>query len=55
MNMSWAYGPPVDKQQAISVIRAAAERGVTFFNTAEVYGPYLNEEVVGDAHFTLVP
>lgn len=47
MNMSWAYGPPVDKQQAISVIRAAVERGVTFFDTAEVYGPYPNEEVVG--------
>jgi aryl-alcohol dehydrogenase-like predicted oxidoreductase len=49
MNMSWAYGPPVNKQQAITVIRAAAERGVTFFDTAEVYGPYLNEEVVGEA------
>lgn len=49
MNMSWAYGPPVDKQQAIAVIRAAMERGVTFFDTAEVYGPYLNEEIVGEA------
>jgi aryl-alcohol dehydrogenase-like predicted oxidoreductase len=49
MNMSWATGPAVDKQQAISVISAAVERGVTFFDTAEVYGPYLNEEVVGEA------
>ena len=49
MNMSFGYGPGVDKQQAISVIRAAAERGVTFFDTAEVYGPLTNEEVVGEA------
>jgi aryl-alcohol dehydrogenase-like predicted oxidoreductase len=49
MNMSFAYGPGVDKQQGISVIRAAVERGVTFFDTAEVYGPLTNEELVGEA------
>jgi aryl-alcohol dehydrogenase-like predicted oxidoreductase len=49
MNMSFGYGPAADKQQAISVIRAAVERGVTFFDTAEVYGPFTNEEVVGEA------
>ena len=52
MNMSFGYGPGVDKQQAISVIRAAVERGVTFFDTAEVYGPLTNEEVssAGELH-----
>jgi aryl-alcohol dehydrogenase-like predicted oxidoreductase len=49
MNFAWAYGPPVDRQQAIKVIRAAYERGVTFFDTAEVYGPFLSEEMVGEA------
>src|SRR6059058_711241 len=49
MGMSFGYGPAVDKQQGISVIRAAVERGVTFFDTAEVYGPYTNEELVGEA------
>jgi aryl-alcohol dehydrogenase-like predicted oxidoreductase len=49
MGMSFAYGPAVDKQQGISVIRAAVERGVTFFDTAEVYGPFTNEELVGEA------
>ena len=49
MGMSWSYGPPKDKQQMISLIRAAVERGVTFFDTAEVYGPYTNEELVGEA------
>jgi len=49
MGMSFGYGPAVDKQQGISVIRAAVERGVTFFDTAEVYGPYANEELVGEA------
>ena len=44
MNMSFAYGPAADKQQAIAVIRAAVERGVTLFDTAEVYGPLTNEE-----------
>jgi aryl-alcohol dehydrogenase-like predicted oxidoreductase len=49
MGMSFGYGPPADKQQAISVIRAAVERGVTFFDTAEAYGPFTNEELVGEA------
>src|SRR5256714_37556 len=49
MGMSTMYGPPKDKQQMISVIRAAAELGVTFFDTAEVYGPFTNEELVGEA------
>ncbi|HEY2121636.1 MAG TPA: aldo/keto reductase [Candidatus Acidoferrum sp.] len=52
MGMSFGYGPAGDKQEMISVIRAAVERGVTFFDTAEVYGPYTNEELVGEA---LVP
>jgi aryl-alcohol dehydrogenase-like predicted oxidoreductase len=49
MGMSFGYGPAGDKQQMISVIRAAVERGVTFFDTAEVYGPFTNEELVGEA------
>lgn len=49
MGMSFGYGPAADKQEAISVIRAAVERGVTFFDTAEVYGPLTNEELVGEA------
>ena len=49
MGMSFSYGPPMDRQQAISLIRAAVERGVTFFDTAEVYGPFTNEELVGEA------
>jgi aryl-alcohol dehydrogenase-like predicted oxidoreductase len=49
MGMSFGYGPPKDKQEMIGVIRKAFERGVTFFDTAEVYGPYLNEELVGEA------
>jgi aryl-alcohol dehydrogenase-like predicted oxidoreductase len=49
MGMSFSYGPPKDKQEMISVLRAAVERGVDFFDTAEVYGPYLNEELVGEA------
>jgi aryl-alcohol dehydrogenase-like predicted oxidoreductase len=49
MGLSFGYGPAVDKQQGISVIRAAVERGVTFFDTAEVYGPFTNEELVGEA------
>jgi len=51
MGMSFSYGPPKDKQEMTSVLRAAVERGVTFFDTAEVYGPYLNEELVGEALF----
>jgi aryl-alcohol dehydrogenase-like predicted oxidoreductase len=49
MGMSFSYGPPKDKQEMTSVLRAAVERGITFFDTAEVYGPYLNEEFVGEA------
>ena len=49
MGMSFGYGPPADKQEMISLIRAAVERGVTFFDTAEVYGPFTNEELVGEA------
>jgi aryl-alcohol dehydrogenase-like predicted oxidoreductase len=49
MGMSFGYGPPKDKQEMISLIRSAVERGVTFFDTAEVYGPFTNEELVGEA------
>ena len=49
MSMSSGYGPPGDQQQMIELIRAAVARGVTFFDTAEVYGPYTNEELVGEA------
>ncbi|MFN7928165.1 MAG: aldo/keto reductase [Blastocatellia bacterium] len=49
MGMSYGYGPAGDKQEMIGVIRAAVERGVTFFDTAEVYGPFTNEELVGEA------
>jgi aryl-alcohol dehydrogenase-like predicted oxidoreductase len=49
MGLSFGYGPAVDKQHGIAVIRAAYERGVTFFDTAEVYGPFVNEELVGEA------
>lgn len=49
MGLSFGYGPATDRKQAIELIRAAVSRGVTFFDTAEVYGPYINEEVVGEA------
>ena len=49
MGMSFGFGPPMDKKDGISLIRAAVERGVTFFDTAEVYGPFTNEELVGEA------
>ena len=49
MGMSFGYGPAADKQEMISLIRSAVERGVTFFDTAEVYGPFKNEELVGEA------
>ena len=49
MGMSFSYGPPKDKNEMIALLRAAVERGVTFFDTAEVYGPYINEELVGEA------
>jgi aryl-alcohol dehydrogenase-like predicted oxidoreductase len=49
MGLSYGYGPAVEKQQGISLIRAAVERGITFFDTAEAYGPFTNEELVGEA------
>jgi aryl-alcohol dehydrogenase-like predicted oxidoreductase len=49
MGMSMAYGPPADRREMVSVLRAAVERGVTFFDTAEVYGPCVNEELLGEA------
>jgi aryl-alcohol dehydrogenase-like predicted oxidoreductase len=49
MGMSFGFGPPADKREMISLIRTAVERGVTFFDTAEVYGPFTNEELVGEA------
>ncbi|MFY9907660.1 MAG: aldo/keto reductase [Terriglobales bacterium] len=49
MGLSYGYGPAVDKQEGISLIRASVERGVTFFDTAEAYGPFKNEELVGEA------
>ncbi len=48
MGMSFGYGPPKDKEEMIALLRAAVERGVTFFDTAEVYGPFINEELVGE-------
>ena len=50
MGMSFSYGPPKDKQEMTTLLRAAVERGITFFDTAEVYGPYLNEELVGEGY-----
>src|SRR6202140_3131536 len=49
MGMSFSYGPPRDKQEMTALLRAAVERGITFFDTAEVYGPFINEELVGEA------
>src|ERR1700704_1212353 len=49
MGMSFSYGPPKDTQEMTTLLRAAVERGITFFDTAEVYGPFLNEELVGEA------
>src|SRR3984885_7583620 len=49
MGMSFSYGPPKDKKEITSLFQAAVERGVTFFDTAEVYGPFTNEELVGEA------
>ena len=49
MGMSFSYGPPKDRQEMISLLRTAVERGITFFDTAEVYGPFTNEELVGEA------
>jgi aryl-alcohol dehydrogenase-like predicted oxidoreductase len=49
MGMSFSYGPPKDKQEMIGLIHEAVDRGITFFDTAEVYGPFTNEELVGEA------
>src|SRR5690349_12398684 len=49
MGMSFSYGPPKNKKEMLSLLRTAVERGITFFDTAEVYGPYTNEELVGEA------
>ncbi len=49
MGMSFSYGPPADKKEMIALLRSAVERGITFFDTAEVYGPFTNEELVGEA------
>ncbi len=49
MGMSFSYGPPKDKQEMTTLLHAAVDRGITFFDTAEVYGPWLNEELVGEA------
>ena len=49
MGMSFSYGPPKDKKEMVALIRHAVERGITFFDTAEVYGPFTNEELVGEA------
>jgi aryl-alcohol dehydrogenase-like predicted oxidoreductase len=48
MGMSFSYGPPKDKQEMISLLRTAVDLGITFFDTAEVYGPFINEELVGE-------
>ena len=49
MGMSFAYGPPADKKEMIALIHKAVDRGITFFDTAEAYGPFINEELVGEA------
>src|SRR5512144_2636634 len=49
MGLSFGYGPATDRQQAIKLIRTAVDRGVTFFDTAEAYGPFTNEELLGEA------
>ena len=49
MGMSFSYGPPKDKKEMIALLRTAVDRGITFFDTAEVYGPFTNEELVGEA------
>src|SRR6266436_7345649 len=49
MGMSFSYGPPKDKQEMTALLHAAVDRGVTFFDTAEVYGPFTNEKLVGEA------
>jgi aryl-alcohol dehydrogenase-like predicted oxidoreductase len=54
MGMSFGYGPPADKQEMIDLMRNAVEQGITFFDTAEVYGPYTNETLVGEALWPLL-
>src|SRR5271165_1049661 len=49
MGMSFSYGPPAEKEEMVSLIRSAVEHGVTFFDTAEIYGPFTNEELVSEA------
>src|SRR3954467_4187588 len=49
MGMSFSYGPPKDRQEMTALLRTAVDRGITFFDTAEVYGPFINEELVGEA------
>ena len=49
MGMSFSYGPPKDKKEMTALLHAAVDRGITFFDTAEVYGPFTNEELVGEA------
>ncbi len=49
MGMSFSYGPPKDKQEMTTLLHAAVDRGITFFDTAEVYGPFINEELLGEA------
>ena len=49
MGMSFSYGPPKDRQEMIALLRTAVERGITFFDTAEVYGPFTNEDLIGEA------
>ena len=49
MGMSWSYGSPKDRTEMIALLRAAVDRGITFFDSAEVYGPFANEELVGEA------
>ena len=49
MGMSFGYGPAADRQEMMSLLRAAVDRGITFFDSAEVYGPFTNEELVGEA------
>ena len=49
MGMSFSYGPPKDTKEMTALLRAAVEHGITFFDTAEVYGPFINEELVGEA------
>src|SRR5260370_3050181 len=49
MGMSFSYGPPKDKREMTDLLHAAMDRGITFFDTAEVYGPFINEELVGEA------